>query len=115
MSSGGFGITHYQNTTNYMKSTKYKQQTNPPLLIASVIARYFLLTILAIPFLLLGLLFDLFKLPVILFFIIPIWFIMDLAEYLRTGHFSNTISEIGEVWYLGTGMFIDMFYGTHFC
>jgi uncharacterized phage protein (TIGR01671 family) len=36
MSSGGFGTTHYQNTENYMKSTELEQQTNPPLLIASV-------------------------------------------------------------------------------
>jgi len=40
MSSGGFRNNHYQNTENNMKSTELEQQTNPPLLIASVIARY---------------------------------------------------------------------------
>lgn len=42
MSSGGFGTTHYQNIINYMKSTEDKQQTNPPLLIASVMPRIYL-------------------------------------------------------------------------
>jgi uncharacterized phage protein (TIGR01671 family) len=36
MSSGGFRTTHYQITLNNMKSTELGQQTNPPLLIASV-------------------------------------------------------------------------------
>ncbi len=36
MSSGGFGTTHYQITQMTIESTELEQQTNPPLLIASV-------------------------------------------------------------------------------
>ena len=76
-----------------------------------VIARYSLLSALALPFLIIGLVFDIIKLPVLILFLAPIWLMLDLAQWLKTGDFEITILSKGEIWYMGLAVIIEAFYG----
>ena len=77
-----------------------------------LIARYLLISALALPFLLIGLAFDIIKLPILIFFLAPIWLIFDLAQWLKTGDFEITILSDKEIWYMGIAIIIEAFYGS---
>lgn len=77
-----------------------------------IIVRYLLLNVLALPFLLMGLAYDLIKLPVLIFIMSPIWLVLDLARWLKTGDFEMTILSEGKSWYFGIAIIIECFYGS---
>jgi len=78
-----------------------------------VIARYSLISAVALPFLIIGLLFDVAKLPVLLLLMLPLWLIMDLAIWIRTGDLDITMRGEGDMFYMGVGIMLDTFYGTN--
>lgn len=77
------------------------------------IARYLLISLLAAPFLILALLFDIVKLPLLILFCHPIWLILDIADWLKTGKLEMTILKDVEIWYMGLSLIIEAFYKSH--
>ena len=68
--------------------------------------------IFSIPFILLGIIYDIIKLPIVLFILYPVFLLLDFFEYLKTGYFYHTFGL--DIIYFGTASFIEMFYDTNY-